>query len=156
MQISWGETSWLPGGAAAWNSQRSRVHDTRTCECASTLADGFWRGCIWSDVHLCDLRPTYLIWCARIWCAGSTCAQERGCTDGGYLVCTEAQKSTRKRTRAHRPGSVHPVLQRKCCQQLQTGTGCLSRETKHEKNIYIRYSASRTTLNHQLAHFIWS
>ena len=97
---------------------------------------------------------TYLIWCARIWCAGSTCAQERGCADGGYLVCTEAQKSTRKRTRAHRPGSVHPVLQRKCCQQLQTGTACLSRETKHEKNIYIRYSASRTTLNHQLAHFI--
>ena len=144
MQISWGETSWLPGGAAAWNSQRSRVHDTRTCERASTLADGFWRGCIWSGVYQYGLAGTYLIWYS-IWCAGSTCAQERGCTDGGYLVCTEAQKSTRKRTRAHRQGAAEKMLS-----AASDRNGMSLSWNKTWKNSYIRNSASKSTLNHQL------
>ena len=64
--------------------------------CKGLLTLMIWCAPIWFGGHVFDL-VTYFIWCA-----GSTCAQERGCTDGGYLVCTEAQKSTRKRTRVDR------------------------------------------------------
>ena len=111
--------------------EQPEVQSSRhTDMCKGLLTLMIWCAPIWFGGHVFDL-VTYFIWCA-----GSTCAQERGCTDGGYLVCTEAQKSTRKRTRAHRQGSIRPVLQRKCCQQLQTGTACLSRETNMKKHLH--------------------
>ena len=135
MQISQGETSWLPGGAAAWNRQRSRVHVTQTCECASTLGKGFWRGCILSDVHVRDLRPTYLIWCTYLVCREHMCtrAAVHWRRISGVHGSTE---STRKRTRAHRQGSVLCCRENVVSSFRQEWDVCLSRETKYEKQLH--------------------
>ena len=112
--------------------------------------------------HCYDLVCTNMVWRARIWLdnvfylvCGSTCAQERGCTDGGYLVCTEAQRAP-ARERVHLDRVACCAAEKMLLTASDRNEMSVSLVKQNMKNSYIRYSASKTTLNHQLSHFIGS
>ena len=109
-----------------------------------------------------DLMYTYVISGPRIWSGMHVSGVQGAHVHKSRGALTEDIWCARKHRRAPARGRVHldRVACTLCCRENVVSSfrqeGDVSLVKQNMKNSYNRYSASKTTLNHQLAHFIGS